>query len=148
MTGTFRFPTLAASLLALAASSSVSAQYYSATYAPSASGLPKTTEYGQAGTNKCGTASSQTSTCQNFYINDVTDFCVWAPPNGGAVSDFEGSVVSYCTKAGRGTRVLPEGTITGAHFIKTRSYVQVTGTGDFTKIGITAGDAGGELDPQ
>lgn len=43
--------------------------------------------------------------------------------------------------------MIPPGTVNGAHFVKTRSYVQVTGTGDFTKIGITPNDAGGELDP-
>lgn len=55
--------------------------------------------------------------------------------------------VAWCTQAGRGTRVIPPGTVSGAHFVKTPSYVQITGTGDFTKIGITAGDPGGELDP-
>lgn len=133
-------------LASLALISAASAQY-SATYKPSATGLPNQTENGQSGTNKCGTDSNPNSTCQNFYINDVTDFCLMAPPNGGIVSNFEGEVISYCTKSGRGTRVFPEGTITGAHFVKTKSYVQVTGNGDFTKIGITAGDEGGELDP-
>jgi hypothetical protein len=32
------------------------------------------------------------------------------------------------------------------HFVKTPDYVQVTGVGDFTKINILKGDAGGELD--
>lgn len=41
------------------------AQTYSATYSPS--DAPDTTEEGQTGTNKCGTGSSQTSTCQNAY---------------------------------------------------------------------------------
>jgi hypothetical protein len=31
--------------------------------------------------------------------------------------------------------------------VKTPDYVQVTGVGDFTKINIPRGDAGGELDP-
>jgi hypothetical protein len=30
---------------------------------------------------------------------------------------------------------------------ETPDYIQVTGTGDFTKINIRAGDSGGELDP-
>lgn len=42
---------------------------------------------------------------------------------------------------------MPEGTLTSAHFLKTPDYVQVTGVGDFTKIGIKRGDEGGELDP-
>lgn len=134
-------------LAALAAVGTVQGQY-SATYTPSPSGLPKTTEQGQSGTNDCGTANSQTSMCQNIYINSITDFCLFAPPNGGEVATFEAVEVSYCTKAGRGTRLIPEGTITGAHFVQTRHYVQVTGNGDFTKIGISANDQGGELDPQ
>jgi hypothetical protein len=32
------------------------------------------------------------------------------------------------------------------HFVKTPDYVQVTGVGDFTKINVLQGDAGGELD--
>jgi hypothetical protein len=31
--------------------------------------------------------------------------------------------------------------------VKTPDYVQVTGQGDFTKINVPKGDAGGELDP-
>ena len=41
---------------------------------------------------------------------------------------------------------MPEGTITGAHFVKTKHYVQITGTGNFTKINVPIGDYGGELD--
>lgn len=139
---------LLAALLALGTSSLTVSAQYSAYYTPSASGLPRHTESGQSGTNKCGTQSSQTSMCQNVYINSITDFCLWGPPNGGEVADNEAVEVAYCTQAGRGTRVIPEGTIKGAHFVQTSHYVQVTGNGDFTKIGITAGDEGGELDPQ
>ena len=37
-------------------------------------------------------------------------------------------------------------TLTGVHFVKAPEYVQVTGVGNFTKINIPKGDAGGELD--
>lgn len=33
------------------------------------------------------------------------------------------------------------------HFVKTADYVQVTGIGNFTSIGIPQGDQGGEMDP-
>ncbi|CAE6532669.1 unnamed protein product [Rhizoctonia solani] len=108
---------------------------------------PQTSEKGQYGTNRCGTESSQTSNCQTAWINDVDDFCVWAPPNGGEIGNTEREVVAYCTKSGRGTRVIPDGTLKGVHFVKTKDYVQVTGTGDFTKIGVKPNDDGGELDP-
>ncbi len=60
--------------------------------------------------------------------------------------------------------MIPDGTITGASFIKTGAfslispthseiygfvdfYVQLMAYGDFTKINLQAGDYGGELDP-
>ncbi|KAF5346397.1 hypothetical protein D9758_012759 [Tetrapyrgos nigripes] len=139
--------TLFLSLLTLASSSMVHAQY-SATYLPS--NAPPTTEKGQTGTNKCGTDSSQTSMCQNAYINSVDDFCIWAPPEPGPSSDIgdtERIEVAWCLKSGYGTRVIPDGTILGAHFVKTPDFIQVTGVGDLTKINVPKGDAGGELDP-
>ncbi|KAK7442995.1 hypothetical protein VKT23_015942 [Stygiomarasmius scandens] len=127
--------------------SSVHAQY-SATYLPS--NAPPTTEEGQTGTNQCGSGSNQTSMCQNAYINSVDDFCIWAPPKPGPGSDIgntERIEVAWCLKSGYGTRLIPDGTIHGAHFVKTPDFVQVTGVGDLTKINVPAGDAGGELDP-
>ena len=44
-------------------------------------------------------------------------------------------------------RLIPDGAITGAHFVQTPDYVQVTGVGDLTLLNIPAGDDGGELDP-
>ncbi|KAI0066786.1 hypothetical protein BV25DRAFT_1776966, partial [Artomyces pyxidatus] len=124
------------------------AQTYSATYLPS--NAPKQTEQGQAGTNQCGGGSNQTSQCQNAYINSVDDWCVFAPPEpgpGSVIGNTERFEVSWCIKSGYGTRVIPDGAITGAHFVQTPDYVQITGVGDLTKINIPAGDAGGELDP-
>jgi len=64
----------------------------------------------------------------------------------GAIGNTEQEEVAYCTKSGRGTRLIPEGTLKGVHFVKTPDYVQVTGVGDFTKINVLKGDSGGELD--
>ena len=55
--------------------------------------------------------------------------------------------MAWCTKSGYGTRLIPDGTLTGVHFTKAANYVQVVALGDFTKINILAGDEGGELDP-
>ncbi|KAG9034611.1 hypothetical protein FRB95_012931 [Tulasnella sp. JGI-2019a] len=118
---------------------------YSATY--TFGNLPNTTETGQTGTNNCGTVSSSSSKCQNLFINSVTDFCLYGPPSPNTISMDEEIEVAYCLNEGYGTRVFPPGTILGAHFVHTPDYVQVTGNGDFTKIGVTKGDAGGELDP-
>ncbi|KLO10795.1 carbohydrate-binding module family 13 protein [Schizopora paradoxa] len=109
--------------------------------------LPDKSENGQTGTNNCGTGSSQSSMCQTAWINDVDDFCLWAPPSVGAIGNTEREEVAWCTKSGRGTRTIPNGALQGVHFVKTPDYVQVTGVGDFTKINIPKGDDGGELDP-
>ncbi|KAB5589430.1 Carbohydrate-binding module family 13 protein [Ceratobasidium theobromae] len=133
------------SILASVLVSSVAAQY-TATWDPA--NLPDTTEADQSGTNKCGTGNSQDSMCQNLYVNSASDFCIWGPPKPDSViGEIEQIVVAYCTTPGRGTRLMPEGTLKSAHFLKTPDYVQVTGVGDFTKIGIRRGDEGGELDP-
>jgi hypothetical protein len=47
-----------------------------------------------------------------------------------------------------GTRLIPSGAIQAAHFLQTKEYVQITGTGDLTYINVPSGDQGGELDPQ
>ena len=112
--------------------------------------LPDKWEANQAGTNRCTKygASSQNSLCQNVFINNANDFCLWGPINPNSqVGANEESVVSYCLKSGYGTRLIPNGAITGVQFLKTPDFLQVTGVGDFTKINIQARDAGGELDP-
>lgn len=43
--------------------------------------------------------------------------------------------------------LIPDGTIKSAQFVKTPSYVQVSGWWDGTKLNIKSGDQGGELDP-
>ncbi|KAJ7189488.1 carbohydrate-binding module family 13 protein [Mycena pura] len=113
----------------------------------SANALPTTSENGQTGINNCGTTSSQTSECQTAWLNSADDFCLWAPPTVGTIGDTEREEVAWCTKSGRGTRTMPNGTLKGVHFVKTPDYVQVTGVGDFTKINVPKKDEGGELDP-
>ncbi|KAH6871464.1 macrophage activating glycoprotein [Coprinopsis sp. MPI-PUGE-AT-0042] len=119
-------------------------QVWSTGYRPNA--LPDKSQNDQFGTNICGTASSQSSNCQTAWINSATDFCLYAPRVFGTVGDNEREAVAWCTKSGRGTRTIPNGTLQGVHFVRTPEYVQITGVGDFTKINIPAGDGGGELD--
>ncbi|PWN53882.1 hypothetical protein IE53DRAFT_309429 [Violaceomyces palustris] len=108
---------------------------------------------GQIGYNDCISrygASNSKAKCQNAYINSIKDFCLWAPPNtksSDTIGNSEEREVAYCMKSGYGTRLIPDGTIQGAHFLKTPDFVQITGYGDLTKLHITAGDEGGELDP-
>ncbi|KAJ7667551.1 hypothetical protein DFH06DRAFT_1294590 [Mycena polygramma] len=121
---------------------------YSATYLPS--NLPDHTEEGQSGTNRCGTGFNQTSECQTAYMNALDDWCLWAPPKPGAgstIGEIERIEVAWCIKNGTGTRLIPDGAITGAHWLITPDYIQVTGIGNLTLLNIAAKDEGGELDP-
>jgi hypothetical protein len=68
------------------------------------------------------------------------------PARLASIGDIETEAIAYCTKSGRGTRTMPNGTLKGVHFVKTPEYVQVTGVGNFTKINVQKGDEGGELD--
>lgn len=102
----------------------------------------------QSGYNTCARNTwNQDSRCQTAWINSLEDFCIWGPAEYGTVGEKERSGVAYCTTDRHGTRLIPDGTIQGAHFVRTRDYVQVTGVGDFTSILIPDGDDGGEFDP-
>ncbi len=102
----------------------------------------------QSGYNTCARNTwNQDSRCQTAWINSLDDFCLWGPAEYGTVGEKERSGVAYCTTDKHGTRLIPDGTIEGAHFVRTRDYVQVTGVGDFTSILIPDGDDGGEFDP-
>ena len=76
------------------------------------------------------------------------DFCLWAPPNpNSAIGNTEHEEVAWCSKPGKGTRLIPEGTFQGLQYMRTSDYIQVVGFIDGTKINIAEGDYGGELDP-
>jgi hypothetical protein len=79
-------------------------------------------------------------------LNSIDDFCLWGPPTRDTIGNSERISIAYCTHGNHGARVMPAGTLTGVHWVKTPEYVQITGVGDFTKINIPQGDDGGELD--
>ncbi|KAL0953103.1 hypothetical protein HGRIS_004374 [Hohenbuehelia grisea] len=103
----------------------------------------------QTGYNICNsTTESQDSLCQTGFVNSVDDFCLWgAPKPNSIVGDTEGEAVAWCTKPGRGTRLIPEGALKGVQFMRTPDYVQVVGYIDQAMINIQHGDYGGEMDP-
>ncbi|KAL1756896.1 hypothetical protein FB107DRAFT_247895 [Schizophyllum commune] len=103
----------------------------------------------QFGYNLCNsTTEGPESLCQTSFVNSVDDFCLWGPPEPNSViGDTEGETVAWCTKPGRGTRLIPPDALKGVQFMKTSAYVQVVGFIDQTKINIAAGDYGGEMDP-
>lgn len=110
---------------------------------------PKTTEKGQYGWNDCYKhgRDSKTANCQTLWIGSATDFCIWAPHSMTTVGNAERDVVAWCTVAGHGARLIPKGALTGVHFVRTPHYIQISGTGDFSKMNVPKGDDGGELDP-
>ncbi|KII87737.1 hypothetical protein PLICRDRAFT_42246 [Plicaturopsis crispa FD-325 SS-3] len=139
---------LPTALFAIALTSFAEAQTYTATYLPS--NTPDHSEQGQTGTNRCGTGFNQTGLCQNAYLNAVDDFCLFAPPEpgpGSVIGNTERIEIAYCLRNGTGARPIPDGTVKGVQFLQTSEWVQVVGVGDFTKINVPKGDAGGELDP-
>ncbi|KAG6829045.1 hypothetical protein H0H92_005876 [Tricholoma furcatifolium] len=111
------------------------------------SDLPVTSQAEQYGTNRCGSDTSLSSQCQTVVLNSADDFCLWGPPlPNSTIGNTEGIQVSWCTKTGHGTRMIPNSTLMGVHFLKTPNYVQVTGVGNLTQLNIQKGDDGGELD--
>ncbi|KAJ7659404.1 hypothetical protein B0H17DRAFT_342585 [Mycena rosella] len=94
------------------------------------------------------TMIDQGSMARLLSINSIDDFCLFAPPSPNSeIADTETLEVAWCTMPRNNARVIPDGTFTGVTFLKTDFYVQLMGTGDFTKLNIQAGDQGGELDP-
>lgn len=94
-----------------------------------------------------------------IQLNSATDFCIFLPPNPNttiassegyphaAPSDAQGWAVAHCTTANgpQGSRLLYDSFVTGVHFVKTDTYVAISGTIDATKAAIT-NDGGGYYD--
>ncbi|EJD43394.1 hypothetical protein AURDEDRAFT_145485 [Auricularia subglabra TFB-10046 SS5] len=102
----------------------------------------------QSGYNRCNsTTAGQESMCQTAILNSLDDFCLWGPPKPDtAIEDSESFEVAWCTKPTHGARTIPAGALTGVQFIKTPSYVQITGHIKQNLINIKEGNTGGELD--
>ncbi|KIR98369.1 hypothetical protein L804_03938 [Cryptococcus deuterogattii 2001/935-1] len=95
---------------------------------------------------------------RSLYLVSHTDFCLFGPPSplssdntSTSISQINRDVVSWCTVPRRGQdgedqRRIPDGTLNGVTYVKANSWVQVSGTGDFTKLNIPAGDQGAQFD--
>jgi hypothetical protein len=114
--------------------------------ADSEKGLIRGTQFGY---NICNsTTEGPESKCQTGFLNNIEDFCLWsAPEPNSVVGNTEGESVAWCTKPGRGTRLIPQGALQGVQFTRTPDYVQVVGFIDQTQIDLQPDDFGGELDP-
>ncbi|GHJ89745.1 hypothetical protein NliqN6_6147 [Naganishia liquefaciens] len=97
-----------------------------------------------------GSIVNQTSYARLLTLNSIDDFCLFGPPEPGPdslVGNVEPIVTAFCLQARNEARLIPDGTIHSAHFIKTPMYVQIQGYWDGTAVNIPYGDDGGELDP-
>ena len=65
------------------------------------------------------------------------------PPEMKVIGDSEGATVAWCTQPTHGARLIPAGALTGIQFIKTPSYVEVTGHIKQTLVNVPDGDFGG-----
>ncbi|KZP20654.1 hypothetical protein FIBSPDRAFT_789285 [Athelia psychrophila] len=103
----------------------------------------------QQGYNICNSTTEGTSSmCQTSMVNSIDDFCLWAPSKANStIADTEGEEVAWCTKPGRGTRVIPPTALTGVQFMRTPDYIQIVGFLDQSMINMEKDDYGGELDP-
>jgi len=103
----------------------------------------------QSGYNICNsTTQNQQSLCQTAIVNNISDWCVYAPPKpNSTIADTEGEEVAWCTQPGHGTRLIPGGTITGLQVLNTQHFMQIFAFVTQTNIDINAQDFGGELDP-
>ncbi|OBZ66243.1 hypothetical protein A0H81_13913 [Grifola frondosa] len=103
----------------------------------------------QSGYNLCNsTTEGPNSLCQTSFLNHLDDFCLWSSPTANeTIGDTEAVEVAWCTKKGRGTRLIPAGALTGVQFMKTPDYLQVVGFIDQSQINLQSTDGGGELDP-
>ncbi|CAD6919599.1 unnamed protein product [Tilletia controversa] len=113
-------------------------------------GVRSTASNGETNPSKpsLGTTVNQQSMARLASVNSIDDWCTFGPPGTDQpIGNIEAEAVAYCTKARNNARVIPDGTLTSVHFVKTPLYVQVSALGDFTKIGVMPNDDGGELDP-
>ncbi|WVQ86036.1 hypothetical protein IAT38_008204 [Cryptococcus sp. DSM 104549] len=95
-----------------------------------------------------GTAVNQTSEARLLSLNAIDDFCLFAPiDKDSEIGETEAEEVAWCVQARNNARVIPDGTLTAVHFVKTPLYWQIQGFGDLTQLNIKSGDEGGELDP-
>jgi len=94
------------------------------------------------------TAINQTSYSRLLSVNGINDFCLFAPPTpNGVIGETEEEEVAWCIQPRNNARVIPDGTFSSVHFVRTPLYLQIQGFGDLTKLNIQSGDEGGELDP-
>lgn len=96
--------------------------------------------------------STVTAKGQIAQVIDANNFCVFLPPSDSInriIGDTEWNANAFClgnNPLATGAESLAQGFIRSAHFVKTETYVQVTGQMDYTKENLVGTDGGGQMD--
>ncbi|WVQ67136.1 uncharacterized protein L199_005331 [Kwoniella botswanensis] len=104
---------------------------------------------GDESNDKTKDNSDAQSQSKELWLMSHEDFCVYGlseENRGKMLSESVDNVISYCSKSGHGTRLIPDGTLKGVTYVRTPSWVQVSGSGDFSQIGISPDDSGAQFD--
>ncbi|KAL1926099.1 hypothetical protein VTP01DRAFT_6136 [Rhizomucor pusillus] len=94
-------------------------------------------------------AAAASASKTQVAVNSLSDFCLFLPPKPGMeIAPNEDIGISFCLKPSTisGSKALPAGFIKTAHFLKTSTYVQLTGWIDRTKYKLKSSDGGGQYD--
>ncbi|ORZ00837.1 hypothetical protein BCR43DRAFT_419420, partial [Syncephalastrum racemosum] len=86
----------------------------------------------------------------NIQVKSASSFCTYLPAKPGLeIGGTEGSAEPFCTDAslaGSAGHAMPSGFIKTAHFQKTSTYSQITGTINRAAYKLSASDGGGQYD--
>lgn len=87
------------------------------------------------------------STGVDIDLKSEKDFCTYLPPHPGElISATENDADPFCSVAKTYASTFPAGFIQSAHFLRTDTYVQITGRIDHTAYDILTDDGGGQYD--
>lgn len=83
----------------------------------------------------------------DISVNSSQDFCSYLPPGlGQSISATENDASPFCTNSNNYANAFPSGFIQSAHFVRTPTFVQVTGRINHTVYDILVEDGGGQYD--
>ncbi|CAO3692693.1 unnamed protein product [Rhizopus stolonifer] len=83
----------------------------------------------------------------SIQLQSSSQFCSFMPPHrGDDVGGTENDGIPMCTNTKLGGKKFPTGFIKSSHYLKTANYVQVTGTINRNKYGLSSSDGGGQYD--
>ncbi|CEG70610.1 hypothetical protein CU097_004458 [Rhizopus azygosporus] len=97
--------------------------------------------------NSTSTVDNTNYNSTNIQVLSDTQFCSFLPGTPGQdVATTEKQGKPFCTNSSLGGYTFPSGLILTAHYLKTDSYSQVTGTFDPSVYNLSSTDNGGQYD--